>query len=175
MLISSAGKLWLQNLDTFRPQVPLILHWDRKIMEDCSFPGQDVVKLHAVAKLHAETGVVMATSILQTLDEWRLKGLISGLCFNTTASNICLKGGVCVLIGRDWSKTSSTLPVGTMLPRSSWRKSLIFNPFMTRPSLWTLSFLIISRNISFMSIKHHSVLPWTTTKWDPRLQNGRRK
>ncbi|XP_050714934.1 uncharacterized protein LOC126997731 [Eriocheir sinensis] len=100
--------------DTFRPQVPLILHWDGKIMEDCSLPGQetvdrlpvlvsvqDVVKLLAVPKLHAGTAVVMATSILQTLDEWGLKDRISGLCFDTTVSNTGLKGRVCVLIERE--------------------------------------------------------------------------
>ena len=100
--------------DTFRPQVPLILHWDGKITEDCSLPGQEtvdrlpvlvsgqvVVKLLAVPKLQAGTAVVMATSILQTLDEWGLKDRISGLCFNTTASNTGLKGGVCVLIERE--------------------------------------------------------------------------
>ena len=43
----------------------------------------------------------MATSILQTLDEWGLKDRISGLCFDTTASNTGLKGGVCVLIERE--------------------------------------------------------------------------
>ena len=29
--------------DTFRPQVPLILHWDGKIMEECSIPGQETI------------------------------------------------------------------------------------------------------------------------------------
>ena len=100
--------------DTFRPQVPLIIHWGGKIMEECSLPGQetvdclpvlvsgqDVVKLLVVPKLHTGTAVVMATSILQTLDEWGLKDRIRGLCFDTRASNTGLKGGVCVLIEQE--------------------------------------------------------------------------
>lgn len=80
-------------------------------MEDCSLPSQETVdclpvlvfgqyvfKLLAVPKLHFGTVVVMAMSILQTLDEWGLKDRVSGPCFDTTASNTSFNGRVCVLI-----------------------------------------------------------------------------
>ena len=47
------------------------------------------------------TIMVITTCFFISLDEWRLKDRISGLCFDTTASNTSLKGGVCVLIERE--------------------------------------------------------------------------
>lgn len=103
--------LAMEIKDTFRPYITLILHWDGKIMEDCSLPGHETVDCHpvlgfgqyvvellAVPKLHSGTVVMMAMLILQTLDEWGLKDIVSGPCFDTTASNTSFNGIVCVLI-----------------------------------------------------------------------------
>jgi len=94
---------------TFDPAVPLILHWDGKIMDDFTGPergkvdrlpilvsGQDVIKLLSVPKLHDGTAATMTQAITQSIDDWGLKDRIKGLCFDTTASNTGSKGGVCI-------------------------------------------------------------------------------
>lgn len=94
---------------TFDPNVPLILHWDGKIMDDFTGPergkvdrlpilvsGQDVVKLLSVPKLHDGTAVTMAQAVTESIDDWCLRDRIKGLCFDTTASNTGTKGGVCI-------------------------------------------------------------------------------
>lgn len=93
---------------TFHPTVPLILHWDGKMMDDLTGPGrervdrlpilvsgQDVTKLLSVPKLHDGTAVTMTRAVVDTVDEWGLRDKIKGLCFDTTASNTGGRGGVC--------------------------------------------------------------------------------
>ena len=95
--------------DTFDPAVPLILHWDGKIMDDLTGPergkvdrlpilvsGQDVVKLLSVPKLQDGTAASMAQAITQTIDDWGLRDRIKGLCFDTTSSNTGTKNGTCI-------------------------------------------------------------------------------
>lgn len=95
--------------ETFDPTVPLILHWDGKIMDDFTGPGreridrlpilvsgQNVVKLLSVPKLHDGTAVTMSRAVIESMDEWKLRSRIKGLCFDTTASNPGTKGGVCI-------------------------------------------------------------------------------
>ena len=95
--------------DTFDPAVPLILHWDGKIMDDLTDPergkvdrlpilvsGQDVVKLLSVPKLQDGTAASMAQAITQTIDDWGLRDRIKGLCFDTTSSNTGTKNGTCI-------------------------------------------------------------------------------
>src|SRR6218665_275094 len=95
----------------FNPKVPLVLHWDGKIMENYTGPGrervdrlpilvsgQNVVKLLSVPKLHDSTAVTIANDISKTIDDWGLWDRIAGLCFDTTASNTGAKGGVCLRV-----------------------------------------------------------------------------
>jgi len=95
--------------DTFDPAVPLILHWDGKIMDDLTgaergkvdrlpilVSGQDVVKLLSVPKLQDGTAASMAQAITQTIDDWGLRDRIKGLCFDTTSSNTGTKNGTCI-------------------------------------------------------------------------------
>lgn len=95
--------------EIFDPAVPLILHWDGKIMDDLTgsergkvdrlpilVSGQDVVKLLAVPKLQDGTAASMAQAITQTIDDWGLRDRIKGLCFDTTSSNTGTKGGACI-------------------------------------------------------------------------------
>jgi len=99
---------------SFDPSVPLILHWDGKILDDFTVPGhervdrlpvlvsgKDVVKLLSVPKLHDGTSPSMTNAILETVDEWGLRDRIKGLCFDTTASNTGAKGGVCIRLESD--------------------------------------------------------------------------
>src|SRR6218665_3623795 len=95
----------------FNPKVPLVLHWDGKIMENYTglgrervdrlpilVSGQNVVKLLSVPKLHDSTAVTIANDISKTIDDWGLWDRIAGLCFDTTASNTGAKGGVCLRV-----------------------------------------------------------------------------
>lgn len=90
----------LEIKESFDPAVPLILHWDGKIMDDLTGPergkvdrlpilisGQDVVKLLSVPKLQDGTAASMAQAITETIDDWGLQDAIKGLCFDTTYSN----------------------------------------------------------------------------------------
>lgn len=83
-------------------------------MEDFSLPGKEtvdrlpilvsgdnVVKLLAIPKLRSGTASVMATAILETVDEWGVRDRVSGLCFDTTTSNTGHKGGVCVILEKE--------------------------------------------------------------------------
>ena len=92
---------------SFDPAVPLVLHWDGKIKEDFTgsgrhqvdrlpilVSGQNVVKLLSVPKLHDGTALTMAHAVVDSTDEWGLRNRIKGLCFDTTASNTCGKGGM---------------------------------------------------------------------------------
>ena len=94
---------------TFDTEVPLILHWDGKIMDDFTGPGrehidrltilvsgQNVVKLLSVPKLYDGTAATISQTVTETMDEWGLRSRIKGLCFDTTASNTGTKSGVCI-------------------------------------------------------------------------------
>ena len=94
---------------SFNPAVPLVLHWDGKVMEDYTgslhgrvdrlpilVSGQNVIKLLAVPKLHDQTAETITQSIVETIYEWRLRDRIKGLCFDTTVSNTGEIGGVCI-------------------------------------------------------------------------------
>ncbi len=98
---------------TFQPTVPLILHWDGKIMDDFTglnpgkvqvdrlpilVSGENIVKLLSVPKLHSGTADVTATAIMNVIDEWGLQDRIRGFCFDTTATNSGAKGGICILL-----------------------------------------------------------------------------
>jgi hypothetical protein len=94
---------------TFGPAVPLTLHWDGKIMDNLTVtgPGSDrvdrlpvlvsghnVVKLLAVPKLVDGTAKVATEAIVKIIDEWGLRGRVKALCFDTTAVNSGVIGGV---------------------------------------------------------------------------------
>lgn len=93
---------------TFDPRVPLIAHWDGKVVPDFSgenveriailVSGDGVDKLLAVPKLPDGTGRAQANAVLDTLADWGLADRIAGLSFDTTASNTGVSSGACVLI-----------------------------------------------------------------------------
>ena len=71
---------------SFEPTVPLILHWDGKIMDDFTAPeckrvdrlpilvsGHDVVKLLSVPKLNDGTAPTMTQQVVECIDDWMLR------------------------------------------------------------------------------------------------------
>lgn len=93
---------------TFDPRVPLIVHWDGKVVPDFSgekveriailVSGDGVDKLLAVPKLPDGTGRAQANAVLDALADWDLNDRVAGLSFDTTASNTGVSSGACVLI-----------------------------------------------------------------------------
>ena len=60
--------------------------------------GNGTEKLLAVPKIGRGTGNEQAAACLTVLDEWKLRDVVQGLVFDTTASNTGIHKGACVLI-----------------------------------------------------------------------------
>ena len=93
----------------FRPNSPLVLHWDGKILANITgdtlvdrlpivVSGVKIEQLLGVPQLVAGTGVLMAEAICRVIDEWGITDKVFGMCFDTTASNTGKHAGACVLI-----------------------------------------------------------------------------
>lgn len=89
--------------------MPLILHWDGRIIDDFTGPspgnelpilvsGQATTKVLSVQKLVDGTVETMVAEVMNTVDNWGLCDRIKGLCCDTTALNTGTKGGVCVFL-----------------------------------------------------------------------------
>ena len=95
---------------SFSADVPLIIHWDGKLMPDLMqtsghverlpiiVTGNGVSQLLQVAKLPNSTGTEQSKAVVSTLNEWGLTERVVGMSFDTTASNTGRKAGACVLI-----------------------------------------------------------------------------
>lgn len=102
--------------EAFQPSVPLIVHWDGKIVPNADggpntdrlpvlVSGEGVAKLLAVHSLPNGTGQAQADAVISSLDDWGLTERVCGVAFDTTASNTGLSRGACSIIehqlGRD--------------------------------------------------------------------------
>ena len=107
--ISTREKIANSIKESFDPCCPLIVHWDGKML--CDFISDEKVnrlavvvsgggssKLLAVTKLSSETGINIATSVLETLDNWGIKDRIQGMCFDTPVVNTGHKQGAAMII-----------------------------------------------------------------------------
>jgi len=96
--------------DSFAPKVPLVVHWDGKLLPDISerhekvdrlpilVSGQGVERLLNVAKLPNGTGEAMANAVVEALDDWHIASSVKAMSFDTTASNSGIRAGAAVLI-----------------------------------------------------------------------------
>ena len=93
----------------FKTDVPLVVHWDGKLMQDLTsnvhvdrlpiiVSGSGVKQLLTVAKLTNGTGQSQANAVVTALEEWGLTENVIGMSFDTTASNTGRKNGACILI-----------------------------------------------------------------------------
>lgn len=95
--------------ETFKPEFPLLVHWDGKILPEIigsekidrlpivvSGGGQE--KLLAVPKLASGTGENSAKAIFTTLQEWNIVDKVQGMCFDTTSVNSGQSKGACALL-----------------------------------------------------------------------------
>ena len=103
--------------ESFHPLVPLTLHWDGKIMPNYTgteqlsvdrlpimVSGKEVTKLLAIPKLYSGTAAIMAEACMAEIRSWELENRIVALCFDTTASNTGIKGGVCIKLETELGK-----------------------------------------------------------------------
>ena len=99
----------------FTPTVPLIVHWDGKIMEDiCSrekvdrlpiiVSGQGVDQLLNVPKLSAGTGEASAAAVYESVVAWNICQQVKGMCFDTTSVNSGIRAGACILLEQKMEK-----------------------------------------------------------------------
>lgn len=99
----------------FKPNSPLTIHWDGKLIEDITghktvdrlpilVSGHGVDQLLAVPKLERGTSEACASAVYEAINSWNLTDKVKCLCFDTTAVNTGLKSGVCVLLERKMDK-----------------------------------------------------------------------
>jgi len=99
-----------QNLkEQFQTSASLVVHWDGKLLPDITgkemvdrlpviVSGVGINQLLGVPKISAGTGEAQACAVMQLLVEWGLVDRVSGMCFDTTASNTGRTNGACVLL-----------------------------------------------------------------------------
>lgn len=93
---------------SFRPQTPLTVHWDGKILpqDDASrgdrfailVTGQGVEKLLGMLRLPVGTGEAVATAVYESLEDWGMCDQVVAMCFDTTPSNTSIHNGACTLL-----------------------------------------------------------------------------
>ena len=95
--------------EEFTGDVPLIVHWDGKLMTDLTgkehidrlpviVTGVGVSQLLKVSRLPNGTGDKQSTAVVEALQEWNVQDRVVGMCFDTTASNTGCHIGACTLI-----------------------------------------------------------------------------
>lgn len=103
---SEAAK-YIRN--SFSPDVPLIVHWDSKLMPDLDgsnvvdrlaiiVSGENTSKLLKVPKLQSGKGSEMAQAVYECLQEWDISDQVQGFSFDTTPSNTGKNNGACELL-----------------------------------------------------------------------------
>ncbi|XP_063547373.1 uncharacterized protein LOC134754858 [Cydia strobilella] len=99
----------------FKPDLPLTIHWDGKLIEDITghetvdrlpilVSGHGVDQLLAVPKLERGTGEACASAVHETVQTWGLSDKVKCLCFDTTAVNTGLRNGCCVILEQKMEK-----------------------------------------------------------------------
>ncbi|XP_046383718.1 uncharacterized protein LOC124154192 [Ischnura elegans] len=100
----------------FTPDVPLVVHWDGKLMpssEDAEgnadrlpilVSGEGVEQLLGVPELKRGTGIQEATAVVEYLTSWELQERVIGLVFDITTVNSGRVNGACVHIQRKLGK-----------------------------------------------------------------------
>ncbi len=93
----------------FNPDVPLVVHWDGKILPELTgktsvdrlpilVTGEGITQLLGVPKLSSGTGEATAAAVYNLLEHWNVTNKVKAMCFDTTASNSGQKNGACVLL-----------------------------------------------------------------------------
>ena len=93
----------------FNPDVPLVVHWDGKILPELTgktsvdrlpilTTGAGITQLLGVSKLSSGTAEATAAAVYNLLEHWNVTNKVKAMCFDITASNSGQKNGACVLL-----------------------------------------------------------------------------
>lgn len=99
----------------FRPQVPLTVHWDGKLLPDVTgkesvdrlpilVSGEGVDQLLAVPMLPSGSGKATAAAVYEAALAWGVCDQIKAMSFDTTAVNTGRINGACVLVEQKMGK-----------------------------------------------------------------------
>jgi len=102
----------------FQPAVPLVAHFDGKLLpnidgskrelQDCMpvvVSGLGINKLLGIRKLPVGTGTLMGQKVVEFVREWPgVEEHLAGLCFDTTASNTGVHTGAITVVQQSFSK-----------------------------------------------------------------------
>ena len=99
----------------FQPSVPLVAHFDGKLLpyvdgtkRDCLpivVSGLDIEKLLGIPKLPVGTGALMGQKVVEFVREWPgVEEHLAGLCFDTTASNTGIHTGAITIVQQSFNR-----------------------------------------------------------------------
>ena len=113
----------------FQPAVPLVAHFDGKLMpnvdggtrelQDCMpvvVSGLGIEKLLGIPKLPAGTGALMGQKVVEFVREWPgVEDHLAGLCFDTTSSNTGIHTGAITVVQQAFNRRLLFSPVANAL------------------------------------------------------------
>ncbi|KAE9536730.1 hypothetical protein AGLY_006963, partial [Aphis glycines] len=110
---------------SFKPDCPLTVHWDGKILPDITgkdnvdrlpilVSGDGVSKLLSVPKLESGTGKAISNAVIASLFDWSITDHVQSLSFDTTASNTGHINGACKLIEEKIAPCAVSAPVNDL-------------------------------------------------------------
>ena len=81
--------------EKFQCNVPLVVHWDGKLIKDLNgnekvdrlpvlVTGKNVSQLLTVAKLESGTGPAQAAVVFEAIEDWEIGNRVQAMCFDTT-------------------------------------------------------------------------------------------
>ena len=99
----------------FKPAVPLVAHFDGKLLPDLDgikrdcmpvvVSGLDVEKLLGMPRLAEGTGALMGQKVIEFVREWPgVEEHLAGLCFDTTSSNTGIHTGAITVIQQSFNR-----------------------------------------------------------------------
>ena len=90
----------------FKPEVPLCIHWDGKLLADITskVSGVGLQQLLSVPKLPSGTGENAASGVHDVSVAWGINDQVKCICFDTTAANTGPRNGACILPEQKFGK-----------------------------------------------------------------------
>lgn len=99
----------------FKPNGPLTIHWDGKMIEDITghetvdrlpilVSGQGIDQLLSISKLARGTREASASAVYEIIMAWNLSSQITCMCFDITAVNTGLRNGACIMLEQKMEK-----------------------------------------------------------------------
>lgn len=111
ILKSNAGNAEKLYLKIFLPNSTFTIHWDGKVLEDCTDTIQDKcnrlaiilsscgnTKVLGIPKVVKQTGAIECEAIYSAAIDWKVEFDIMAMCLDTTSSKSGPKIGACSIL-----------------------------------------------------------------------------